>query len=138
MWRALPFLLLLGACSTLQPGFDDSNARQFYSVPGKSVIYLVREKPDLHPHPTVVTLNNSVESLTYPGTFVRWEVAPGMQRIAGYAGDDGAIALNTEPGKIYFIRQTVKPVHNLLQSKFNTIPEQDGRAVVSRSAHISS
>lgn len=138
MWRALPLLLLLGACSTLQPGLDDSNARQFYSVPGKSVIYLVREKPDPHPHPTVVTLNNSVESLTYPGTFVRWEVTPGMHRIAGYAGDGGAIALTTESGKIYFIRQTVKPVHNLLQSKFDTIKEQDGREAVTRSARIAS
>jgi hypothetical protein len=138
MWRALPLLLLLGACSTLQPNFQDADARQFYSVPGKSVIYLVREKPDPHPHPTVVTLNNSVESLTYPGTFVRWEVTPGMQRIAGYAGDGGAIALNTEPGKIYFIRQTVAPVQSLLQSKFNTINEQDGRAVVTRSARIAS
>jgi hypothetical protein len=69
---------------------------------------------------------------------VRWEVTPGMQRIAGYAGDGGTIALNTEPGKIYFIRQTVAPVQNLLQSKFNTINEQDGRAVVTRSARIAS
>jgi hypothetical protein len=140
MWRmlslALPMLLLAG-CAT-QPAFQDAEARQFYSVPGKSVIYIVREKPDRHPHPTVVTLDHGTEGLTYPGTFLRWEVAPGAHRIAGFGGDAGAIQLDTEPGKIYFIRQTVMPVNNLMQSQFNALSEQDGRAAVARSPYLAS
>lgn len=138
MWRGLLLALLLTGCTTLQPAYQDVEAKQFYSLPGKSVIYLVREKPDMHPHPTVVTLNNGAEGLTYPGTFLRWEVAPGTHRIAGFGGDAGTIALDTQPGKIYFIRQTVTPVQNLLQSQFSTVNEQDGRAAVSRSAWIAS
>lgn len=138
MWRGLSLALLLAGCSTLQPSFQDVEAKQFYSVPGKSVIYIVREKPDMHPHPTVVTLDNGAEGLTYPGAFLRWEVAPGTHRIAGFAGDAGMIALDTKPGKIYFIRQTVTPVQNLMQSQFNAISEQDGRTAVTRSAWIAS
>jgi hypothetical protein len=138
MWRGFLAVLLLAGCSTLQPALQDAGAKQFYSVPGKSVIYLVREKPDTHPHPMIVLLNNSTESLTYPGTFVRWEVEPGVQRIAGFGGDAGAIDLETGPGKIYFIRQTVAPVNNLMQSRFSAVHEQDGREAVIRSARVTS
>lgn len=136
MWRILAAALLLGGCSTLSPAMRDMSAKQFYSIPEKSVIYVVRGMPDLDPRPTVITLNAASEGLTYPGAFVRWVVAPGLHRIAGFGGDAGTIELRTEPGAVYFVRQSVSQSHNLPQSTFTAVSEEDGRLTVTRSARV--
>lgn len=130
----LPLLMLLTACSTLGPAMGDMSAKQFYSVPKKSVIYVVREAPDLDPRPTVITLGAAIEGLTYPGAFVRWVVAPGAHRIAGFGADAGAIELRTEPGGVYFVRQSVSQYNNLPQSRFTAVTEEDARIAVTRTA----
>lgn len=132
----LPVLLLLTGCSTLGPALRDMDARQFHSVPEKSVIYVVREAPDHDPRPTVITLDASTEGLTYPGTFVRWVVAPGRHRVAGYGGDAGAIHLQTASGRIYFVRQAVSQRDNLPQSTFSVVTEEDARIAITRTARV--
>jgi hypothetical protein len=132
----LPLLLLLTGCSTLGPALHDMDARQFHSVPEKSVIYVVREAPDLDRRPTVITLNAATEGLTYPGAFVRWVVAPGTHRIEGYGGDTGAIDLPTAPGGVYFVRQSVSQRDNLPQSTFTRVTEEDARIAVTRAARV--
>lgn len=127
-------LLLLTGCSTLGPAMRDMSAKQFYSVQEKSVIYVVREAPDVDPRPTVITLDASAEELTYPGAFVRWVVAPGAHRIAGFGADAGAIELRTIPGGVYFIRQSVHQQHGLPQSNFTAVNEDTGRMAVIRAA----
>jgi hypothetical protein len=126
----------LAACAPLPPHPQDAQAKQFQNVPDKAVIYVVRSYPDLNPRPTYLLFDNRGGVTTYPGTYVRWEVAPGKHRIAGFASDSGLIELNTEPGKIYFVRQVVvgfrSPISNLQQTS-----EQDGRAVALRGQLIS-
>jgi hypothetical protein len=100
------------------------------------VIYVVREAPDLDPRTTVITLNGASEGLTYPGAFVRWVVRPGTHEIAGFGADSGRIALQTAPGGIYFVRQSVASSHNLPQSTFTKVNEEDGRMAVTRSTRI--
>lgn len=136
MWRILFPVLLLAGCSSMSPAMRDMSAKQFYSVPEKSVIYVVRETPDLDPRPTVITLNGASEGLTYPGAFVRWVVQPGQHLIAGFGADAGRIELRTAPGGIYFVRQSVSQVNNLPQSTFTVVNEEAGRTAVSRSARI--
>lgn len=135
MFRLLPpLLLLLAGCSTLGPAMRDMGAKQFYSVQDKSVVYVVREAPDVDPRPTVITLNAATEELTYPGAFVRWVVAPGAHRIAGFGADAGAIELRTRPGGVYFVRQSVYSLHGLPQSDFAAVSEDVGRMAVVRAA----
>ena len=139
MWRVLLFLLLPAGCVQLPPTPQDIQAKKFESVADKAVIYLVRDHPDFNDAPATVSLDHLGMVTTYPGTYYRWEVAPGARRIAGYAADSGSITLQTEPGKVYFVQQRVTPAtlfpsrQAQPQSHFYPIPEGNGRAVVMRS-----
>lgn len=133
MWRGFLLVLALTGCTALQPASESANTTRFEGSPEKSVIYLVREHSLSSPQPLVVVLDGATEGLTYPGTFLRWEVMPGAHRIAGFAADAGAIDLVTESGRSYFVHQTVSRVQGLLQSEFRTLSEQDGRSLIVRS-----
>ena len=136
MWRGLLLILVLSGCASLQTQFEDIQAKRLDPVPGKSVIYVIREIRDNTSHPTVVMLDGNSESLTYPGTFVRWEVAPGPHLVTGFGGDAGKLQLDAMPGKFYFIRQTVSLVERMPQSHFNSVNEEDARPAVERSKRV--
>ncbi len=137
MWRLL-FVALLGlaGCQQLPPSPADIQAKKFETVPNKSVIYLVREHPDLSYEPTSLTLDDALLITTHSGTYYRWEVDPGPHRIDGYTGDMGRISLNTEPGRLYFVRQSVSSFFRFPQSQFALIPEPHGRTAVLRAVPV--
>jgi len=137
MWRALLIAaaLAVASCAQLPPSPQEIQAKQFESLPDKSVIYVVRSHPDLIDLPAPLVLDDSGGLTTYPGTFTRWEVAPGKHRIAGLAGDSGHITLNTEPGRVYYVRQTVSGWRSP-SSILQLINEQHGRAVALRGTLI--
>lgn len=137
MWRTLLLGIMVAGCVQLPPTPQDIQAKKFERVEDKAVIYLVRDYPDFNESPATVSLDGSSLVTTYPGTYYRWEVAPGTHRIAGYAADSGSITVQTQPGKIYFVQQrvtplTVFPALAQPQSHFYPIPEGNGRAVVMR------
>lgn len=138
MWRIVILALALAGCVQLPPSPQDIQAKKFESVPDKAVIYLVRDMPDFSSRPATIALDDAAMITTYPGTYFRWEVAPGTHRIAGFAGDSGVITLQTEPGKVYFVQQRLSPWSRSPWSYFYAIGEQYGRAVVMRSELISS
>ena len=136
MRRALLFSIILAGCVQLPPSPQDLQAKRFESVPDKAVIYLVRDIPDFSDRPATITLDDAATITTYPGTYYRWEVAPGVHRIAGFAGDSGVITLDTEPGKVYFVQQRLSLFLRWQQSYFYPVSEGYGRAVVMRSELI--
>ncbi|MBX9811037.1 MAG: DUF2846 domain-containing protein [Burkholderiales bacterium] len=137
MWRGLLTAILLAGCVQLPPSPQDIQAKKFESVPGKAVIYLVRNDPDISRLAAPVKLDDAIMGTTYAGTYFRWEVAPGRHRISGYASDNGEITLATEAGKIYFVRQiVVNP--RVAHSVFHTTDEDSGRRIVLRSGLIES
>ena len=111
-------------------------AKQFQSLPDRSVIYVVRNNPDMRPLPATLALDDTGGVTTYPGTFFRWEVQPGTHRIAGLAGDNGVITLNTQPGRVYYVRQIVTGWRSPT-STLQLVSEQDGRPVAMRGELIS-
>lgn len=136
MWRGLLMILALTGCASLQTQFEDIQAQRLDPLPGRSVIYVIREIRDSASHATVVMLDGNSESLTYPGTFVRWEVAPGPHLVTGFGGDRGNIRLDAVPGKFYFIRQTVSLVEHMPQSHFSAVREEEARPAVERSKRV--
>lgn len=136
MWRGLLFALALTGCTTLQTQFQDIQARQLDLPAGKAAIYVIRESQDQSAHPTVVMLDGKSESLTYPGTFVRWEVAPGLHRVTGFGGDAGELEFNAMPGKFYFIRQTVSLVEHMPLSHFNAVDKEAVWPAIERGKRI--
>lgn len=131
MRRVLLILLLLAGCQQLPLTPADIEARKFETVPGKAVIYLVRDTADFSDAETPVLLGN-VQVNTDSGTYFRWVVPAGKHTIKGFGGDSGAITVEVEAGKIYFVQQSVAGTR-VPASNFQTIGEAAGRGVVSRS-----
>lgn len=108
MWRSFVALIAVTftGCAQLPPTTEDIQAKTFSSVPGKAVIYIVRDALG-PPLGETLSLNDRLQITTYAGTYYRWETEPGSHRIDGYASSVASITLNTEPGKIYFVKHMV-------------------------------
>jgi len=132
MFRLLILALALAGCAPLPPSPQDIEAKRFDPVPGKAVIYLFREYPDITYDVATVMLDDQMMGSTYPGTYFRWVVEPGRHHIRGYAGDNGQIVVDVAPERMYFIQQSVTRTFGFAQSWFRPIPEPYGRAGVLR------
>jgi hypothetical protein len=136
MWRVTLILLMLAGCAQLPPTPRDLDAKRFEALPDKAVIYLVRDHPDFSDKAATVWLGDSVMITTYPGTYYRWETAPGTRYITGYGPDVGALTLHAEPGKLYFVQQRLAPFTRHPQSHFYRVDEAKGRAAVGRAVLV--
>ena len=134
MVRALLLVLALAGCiAPLPPSPAEIEAKRFEPVPGKSVIYLVREYPDISREVATVMLDDRMMGSTYAGTFFRWVVEPGRHEIRGFAGDAGAMVIDVLPGHVYYVQQSyTRGFTGFGQSFFRLIPEPYGRGAVMR------
>ena len=136
-WALLGAALWIGGCAPLPPSPADLQARRFEAVPGKAVIYLVRDYPDFSDQPATLWLGDTATITSYAGTYYRWEAPPGLQTISGFGPDSGSIRLAVEAGRVYFVQQRyVRGVFPFPQSHFQLVSADQGRAVVSRSELI--
>ena len=134
MFRALLLVLLLAACAPLPPSPQEIEAKRFEAVPGKAVIYLVRDYPDISREVATVMLDDNMMGSTYPGTFFRWVVEPGRHQIRGFAGDNGSMIIDVAPGHVYYVQQSyTRGFTGFGHSFFRLIPEPYGRGAVMRS-----
>jgi|RhiMethySRZTD1v2_1073278.scaffolds.fasta_scaffold1804528_2 hypothetical protein len=137
MWRfqiSLVSALLLAGCAQLPPTPEDIQARKMESVPDKAVIYIVRQPVDSDEGHTL-SLDDRMIITTYKGTYYRWEVAPGIHRVSGFASGTESVTLNAAPGRIYFVQHTVvahREDGSVLLSALQEISDQAGRNLVSR------
>lgn len=131
-------LLIAGCITPLPPSPRDLEAKRFKNVPGKAVIYVVRDQPDFTREPTSVVLDDSVMGTSYPGTYFHWVVAPGRHRIAGFASDSGVMVLDAAAGNIYFIQQSVSRTLGMTRSIFRPVHPVHGRDAVLRSELVAS
>lgn len=132
----LVVLALLAGCAQLPPSPADIQAKKFEALPDKAVIYLVRAYPDFSDNAATIWLGDSIMITTYPGTYYRWEVDPGSHRINGYGPDIGAIVVQAEAGRIYYVLQQLSPALRFPNSYFQFIPDGSGRAAVMRSTLV--
>jgi hypothetical protein len=137
MFRALSvswlLALVLSACAPLPPSPQEIEAKRFEPAPGKAVIYLVRELPDISREVSTVMLDDNMMGSTYPGTFFRWVVEPGRHQIRGFAGDAGVMVIDALPDRIYYVQQSyTRGFTGFGQSFFRLIPEPYGRGAVLR------
>jgi hypothetical protein len=133
MLRILMLVAVLAGCAPLPPSPQDLEAKRFELVPGKAVIYVVRDYPDVSREAATLMLDDNMMGSTYPGTYFRWVVDPGRHRIRGFAGDAGSITIDVAPDRMYFIQQTyTRGFTGFGQSFFRPIPEPYGRGAVMR------
>lgn len=132
-WRMLALTALLAGCVQLPPSAQDIQAKRFEPVPGKAVVYIVRDTMGV-PLMDTLWLDDSQTITTYTGTYYRWEVAPGTHRIVGFGSSTSSLTLNAEAGKIYFVRHVVGGTlrSGVQYSALERLDEQAGRASVAR------
>jgi hypothetical protein len=136
MRRRLLLLLVLFVAGCVQPppfSPADIQAKRFEALPDKAVIYIVRDSPDASDDGASISLDDSAVITTFPGTYYRWEVAPGPHRIAGFAADSSRFELTAEAGRVYFVLQRMWPFMMQPLSHFQLLAEPHGRAAVARS-----
>jgi hypothetical protein len=115
----------------------DVQARKMEAPPpGMGVIYLVRQDPDHNWVPSPVSLGDKQMITTHPGTYYRWEVPPGRHQIIGGFADTGAITVQVEAGKTYYIQQWTQPWISYAKSFFQPVSEAQARAIISRSTMV--
>jgi hypothetical protein len=125
--------LVAAGCAQLPPHPREAEAKQFTPITDKAVIYLVRPGSGAV-YSAPVMLDDAIMGSTYPGTFFRWEVAPGRHRIAGFAGDGGLIHIDTAAGQVYFVSQSTVGLRGLVFSSFQLLDPGYGRMLVDQSA----
>ena len=126
-------LFAFAGCAPLPPTPEDTQAKKFEPAPpGKAVIYLVRTNPDWGDLTATVFLDDEMMGSTHQGTYFRWEVNPGRHRITGFASDMGAITLDVQAGRTYFVQHSVLGGGRVStpSSRFWLMPENAGRAAV--------
>ena len=135
MYRAILSVLFLAGCVQLPPTPQDLQAKRFEPAPGQSVIYLVRTPLDSS-EPQTLMLNGRATIATLPGTYYRWEVAPGRHHIEGFGFGSESVTLTTEPGGVYFFEHTVigDPHDGGVQlTALRRVDDRRGRSLVARS-----
>jgi hypothetical protein len=81
----------------------DAMARLFQPVPGKAVIYLIRDFGDLWVGEVKVSLDGRDMGITNRNTYMRWEIDPGEHTLVSFTSPPAALAIRTEPGGMYYI-----------------------------------
>lgn len=135
MWKTILAALLLAGCAQIPPSAQDIEAKRFETVPDKAVIYIVRDR--LGPHlDDTLWLGESEMITTHTGTYYRWEVAPGTQRISGFGPSTASLTLNAEAGKLYFVHHGVIGTERagVLVRFLERYDEQTGRARVAQAS----
>ena len=128
----LALLALLAGCAGMGPSAQQTQAVQIEGTKGMAVIYLVRTAPDVSYLTTPVVLDDRMIGSTHAGTYFRLEVPAGRHVLSGYAQDAGALALDVQADRIYFVQHTVSGSWRVTSphSFFRVIDETRGRAAL--------
>ena len=132
-FTVLAVLLGTAACTPLPPSPADLQAKRFEPLPDKGVVYLFRNHPDFWDDGAPIMVDGNMQGTTYPGTYMRFELDPGVHQITGFAGDAGTISVEARPGEIRFVEQTVmRPFIGPARSFFRLVDPNYGRHAVLR------
>lgn len=125
-------LLFVTGCTQLAPTQAERQAVRIEGSPGVAVVYLVRSNPDLSYLTAPVVVNDRMVGSTHAGTYMRLEVPPGRVHISGYAGDNGAITMDVQADRVYFVQHTVAGSWRVTSphSFFRVIDEARARSVL--------
>lgn len=130
-WIGILTLLALTGCAPLAPA-PDAQAVRIEGTPGMAVIYLVRTRPDVSYLTAPVLIGDRMLGATYAGTYIRIEVPAGRHRLSGYASDNGALTVDVERDRIYFVQHSVSGSWRATNphSFFRVMDEARGRAAM--------
>ena len=138
--RFMPWLavtLLMSACALPPPTPRDVEPWKFEPVADKAVIYVVRGLMDARVA-AALSIGNTGMISTHAGTYFRWEVTPGMQRIETFGASLSVVNLDAKAGQIYFVEHVVSgnPRVGPATALLRRVDETRGRRLVRQAQHI--
>ena len=104
---ALPTAAQTQTAPATTPLAAETTARLFEAVPGKAVIYLLRNRGDIWTFSVRVLLDGKEMGATEPSSYFRWVVAPGTHVIVSDTYPPAVIELKTEAGGLYYVWQDI-------------------------------
>ncbi len=123
----IALLICAGCASTPQATAErDAEAKQFLSSPGSSTLYIYRTDTGSADSDAVLWVDGKLIGATLPRAYFRVNVDPGSHTLNGSGHDVGRITLETRPGELYFVSQSMSAGH----SHFRLVPEEKGRAAL--------
>lgn len=128
---------LIVGCAPLPPKPRDIEAWKFESIPDKAVIYIVRGAVDAH-IAAPLSIGNAGMISTHAGTYFRWEVAPGVQRIETFGASMSSVTVPAQAGQVYFVEHVVAGGgrHGVASAAVRRIDDARGRSLVRQAQHI--
>jgi hypothetical protein len=108
----------------------ETAARLFKPVPGKAVIYLLRDRGDVWTLDVPVQLDGKPMGSTAPLTYFRWEVEPGKHVIVSDTVPAAALEITTEPGGLYYVWQDINAGHMRGRSRLSQVDLTTARATL--------
>lgn len=121
---AVVALLVAGCASTPQASPErDAEAKQFFTHPNASTIYVYRNRFDRLEDDVVLFIDERLVGQILPATYFRIDPVPRRHVLHGLGADLGKIPLETRAGELYFVELTVVGGH----SHFRLVPEEVGR-----------
>ena len=127
-------LLLLGAAAPLpalaQSRADpltDPQARLLKPVPGKAVIYLLRDWGNWWQRDVPLSLDGQPMGSSRKDTYFRWEVEPGPHVLVSEANPPAVLEIKTEPGGVYYVWQDLNPGFLRGPSELHLVDETTAR-----------
>jgi hypothetical protein len=105
-------------------------ARLFKPVPGKAVIYLLRDRGDVWTMGVPVYLDGRDMGATEPLSYFRWEVEPGAHMLVSATTPPAVLEISTEPGGLYYVWQDINPGHHRPSSMLHQVDQTTARATV--------
>jgi hypothetical protein len=128
----LAALAMFTGCTNLSTLAPAGSMPRIEGTPGKAVVYLVRTRPDTSYLAAPVELDGRMIGTDYAGTYFRLELTPGRHRLSGYAQDSGAITLDVQADRIYFVQHSVAGSWRATNpnSFFTVISERRARAAL--------
>jgi hypothetical protein len=134
---AILTMLILYGCVQLPPSPQDLQAKRFEPVTDKAVIYIARTRMD-STEPGGLMIDTGEQVTLFPGTYDRFEVPAGVRRISGLGPWNVQLSLDTQPGRIYFLRYTVSgtPRFGPQLAWLSPVGEQEGRTLVQQAEMV--
>ena len=114
-----------------------TTARLFKPVPGKAVIYLVRDRGDVWTMDVPVYLDGREMGATEPMSYFRWEVEPGMHVVLSATTPPAVLEIKTEPGGLYYVWQDLNPGHQRASSVLHQVDQTTARATMTSATLLS-
>jgi hypothetical protein len=133
--KLLSLLLLLGVlsgCASVPMASlsEDTQAKKFEPVQGKSSVYVYRNESFGAAIKVTVAADDKMLGQTAPYTYYLLHLEPGAHKFSCYAENTENFSITTKPDQLYFIRQEMKMGMWAARCAIYEAPAEEGKAAV--------